>query len=194
MLAVVLIIALVAIALLGFFPGTASDAQISESEIYWKSAQPISIVESGARFSVTYGNTYLYLRLRNAGTYPIRITAVVGADGAKATQFFGGGTCGAPSAYLAISDYFYLGPGEEKYFAWTTGFGTACNWQVIAATGGSGGTAVGGASSVCQNSTASPGVLDYKTLGFEYVTYVEGQQLTKRQVGKKWIVKCLPTI
>ncbi len=49
LLAVVLIIALVGIALLGFFPGTASDAQIAESQIYWRSASPISITESAAR-------------------------------------------------------------------------------------------------------------------------------------------------
>ncbi len=195
LLAVVLIIALIGIALLGFFPGTASDAQISQSQIYWKSASPISIVESGALFHPGNGFTYLYLRLRNTGTYPIRITGIVGADGQKATLFYGAGTCGTPSgAYPNISDYFYLGPGEEKYFAWSGAFGTACDWQILAIAGASSGYYIGGASSLCQNSASTPGTLDYKTLGFEYATYVEGQQITKRQIGKEFVMKCLPPL
>ncbi|MCX6769575.1 MAG: hypothetical protein NT051_02730 [Candidatus Micrarchaeota archaeon] len=51
LLAVVLVIALVSIALLGFFPGTANEAQLSQSEIYWKSASPVAIVEGGAVYS-----------------------------------------------------------------------------------------------------------------------------------------------
>ena len=50
LLAVVLIIALVSVALLGFFPGMASDAQITQSQIYWQSASPIAITESSAFF------------------------------------------------------------------------------------------------------------------------------------------------
>ena len=72
-------------------------------------------------------------------------------------------------------------------------FGTTCNWRISAATGSTEDYFVlGGASSICQNAAASPGVLDYKTLGFEYIQYIEGQQITKRQVGKDLIIKCLP--
>ena len=46
LLAVVLIIALVSIALLGFFPGLASDAKITQSNTYWRGeANPVSIVD-----------------------------------------------------------------------------------------------------------------------------------------------------
>ncbi|VVC02046.1 Uncharacterised protein [uncultured archaeon] len=46
MLAAILIIALVALALLGFFPGISSDAKVSQSASYWRSeAKPISILE-----------------------------------------------------------------------------------------------------------------------------------------------------
>ncbi|MCX8197794.1 MAG: hypothetical protein N3F07_01170 [Candidatus Micrarchaeota archaeon] len=46
LLAVVLIIALVSIALLGFFPGLASDARITQSNSYWRGeARPIAILE-----------------------------------------------------------------------------------------------------------------------------------------------------
>jgi len=158
--------------------------------MYWKSASPIAIVESGAIYSATYGTVFPYWRIRNSGTYPIRITGIVGGDGERATQF-NGNSCGVSGTAL-ISDYYYLAPGEEKYFAWWTGFGTSCNWYVYARTTASGGTNIGGASSVCQNSTTSPGVLDYKSLGFEYIEYIDGQTITKRQIGKSFIVKCLP--
>ncbi len=195
LLAVVLIVALISVALLGFFPGMASDAQITQSQMYWKSTQPISIVESAAKAYAGDGVTYPYVRFKNTGAYPIRITGIIGGDGVKVTQMWGGNSCGAPSAYVNISDYFYLGPGEEKYFGvnWAGWYGITCNWQVYATTGGTTSIFVGGASSVCQNSTASPGTLDYKTLGFEYIEYLDNnQQITKRQIGREWIVKCQP--
>ena len=44
LLAVVLIIALVSVSLLGFFPGLSSDAKITQSDSYWRGeAAPISI-------------------------------------------------------------------------------------------------------------------------------------------------------
>jgi len=189
LLAVVLIVALVSVALLGFFPGMASDAQITQSQMYWKSASPIAIVESGARARLSDTYTYPYLRLRNNGAYPLRLTAIIGADGLSATQFWG--DCGA-SGTSNMSDYYSLGPGEEKYFASGWMYGLACSWQVQARTGASTTYWIGGASSICQNSSTSPGTLDYKSLGFEYIQYIDGQQITKRQIGKEWIVKCLP--
>ena len=190
LLAVVLIVALVSVALLGFFPGMASDARITQSQMYWRSASPIAIVESTALVWMGDGVTRPYLRMRNAGTYPIRITGIIGADGGKVATF-SGSNCGVSST-VNISDYFYLGPGEEKYLAWASGAGVPCNWIIFATTGSSSGIIVGGASSVCQNSSASPGTLDFTTLGFEYIQYIDGQQITKRQVGKDFIVKCRP--
>ena len=186
LLAVVLIVALVSVALLGFFPGMASDAQVTQSQMYWRSAQPISIVEGAARARASDGLVFLYLRVRNAGAYPVRITKIVGGDGTSIMQFFRS-TC-EPLGYANISDYYYLSPGEEKYFAYY--FGTACDWLISARTSASTISSIGGASSVCQNSTASPGTLAYKTFGFEYIMYIDGQQITKRQIGKDWIVKC----
>ena len=46
LLAVVLIIALVAISLLGFFPSMAADAKITQSNTYWRGeATPVAIVD-----------------------------------------------------------------------------------------------------------------------------------------------------
>jgi len=192
LLAVVLIVALVSVALLGFFPGMATDSQITQSQMYWSSASPISIVESGARVLASNGITYPYLRIRNTGTYPLRITSIIGADGGETTQIGTFGTCGMLSGNVNMSDYFFMTPGEEKYFAYAPLFNTPCSFRILAGTDSSAGITLGGASSVCQNSPSSPGTLDFKTLGFEYIEYIEGQQLTKRQIGKDFIVKCMP--
>ena len=191
LLAVVLIVALVSVALLGFFPGMASDAQLTQSQMYWQSASPVAIVESMARTASWDGITYPYIRVKNRGAYPIRITALIGGDGLPARQF-AGTNCGAsyPPAQN-MSDFFYLGPGEEKYIGPSGNFyGLTCDWEMVSVTGASGTVYAGGASSVCQNTVSTPGMLGYKTFGFEYIEYVDNQQITKRQIGKEFIVKC----
>lgn len=192
LLAVVLVIALVGIALLGFFPGTASDAQIAESQIYWQSASPIAITEWNAVFYV-YG-TFPYIRVKNTGPYPLRLTGIVGGDGGKATQIWcaSSSSCGTPVAgSYNITDFYYMAPGEERYFAWASPIGLPCERQIVVRTSTSTGYNVGGAASVCQNSSSSPGVVEVKNFGFEYIAYIEGQQITKRQIGTKpLIIKC----
>jgi len=195
LLAVVLIVALVSVALLGFFPGMASDAQMTQSQTYWQSAQPIAITEWAAKALATDGGTRPYLRVRNNGAYPIRITGIVGADSAKTDKMWGSG-CGiaSPTAY-STSDYFYLAPGEEKYFGWMGGgYGLSCDRQIIFSnTIASSYIYVGGATAVCANSTISPGMVVFPSFGFEYIEYLDnGQQITKRQIGKPVIIKCLP--
>lgn len=198
LLAVVLVIALVGIALLGFFPGTAGEAQQTESKIYWQSASPIAITEWGARISITNGLTYPYFRIRNTGSYPIRITALIGADGGRATLFYFdpsyGSNCGmSTSGNYNIADYFYMAPGEESYFAYSAAVGgNFCRRSIFAVPGSSGSNSIGMASSLCQNSTASPGQVVFNSFGFEYIQYVENQQITKRQIGAKpLVIKCL---
>jgi len=92
----VLIVSLVSVALLGFFPGMASDAQITQSQMYWQSATPVAIVKSAARLRASNGCTYPYIRIRNSGTYPIRITGIIGGDDVKVAQFRGYGGIAAP--------------------------------------------------------------------------------------------------
>jgi hypothetical protein len=69
LLAVVLIIALVSIALLGFFPGMATDAKITQSNSYWRGdAVPFSIVENAIVASGANANASLVLQSGEAGT------------------------------------------------------------------------------------------------------------------------------
>lgn len=66
LLAVVLIIALVSIALLGFFPGLSTDAKITQSASYWKAARPFAILEHSA--STSTNNITLVIQNMDAGT------------------------------------------------------------------------------------------------------------------------------
>jgi len=163
--------------------------------MYWQSATPIAIIESGARADMGNAITYPYFLLRNTGMHPIRITGIVGGDGGKATTFYAlaNATCNPTTAgAYNISDYYYLAPGEEKYVApGGNYYGLACYRYITSYVGGtSSDRYVRGAASVCQNSSTSPGMLSYKTFGFEYIVYIDGQQITKRQIGKDLIIKC----
>jgi hypothetical protein len=189
LLAVVLIVALVSVALLGFFPGMASDAQVAQSQMYWRSATPIAITEAGARALQQNAITYPYFRLRNNGNYPIRITAIIDSENNAQTVFGSTGSCGMPSGSLNFSDYYYMAPGDENYIGFDSPYGLPCNkWINVYYEAN-----WGYASSVCQNSSSSPGTLIIENFGFRYIEYVEGQQITKRQIGAKpLIVKCGP--
>ena len=102
LLAVVLIIALVSIALLGFFPGLASDARITQSNSYWRGeARPFAILEHS--FNSTAGK--LIIQNNDASGSLTAITAYVG-------------TCNAASVPTG------LGPGETGVVTFNVSCGT----------------------------------------------------------------------
>jgi len=189
LLAVVLIVALVSVALLGFFPGMASDAQMTQSKAYWSSASPISIVEMDAVYYPVAGSlTTPYLRIRNSGAYPIRITKLISPGSTIAGVWI--------SSVKNISEYFFMAPGEERYFG-SSAFGfTGSQERLVylyyhSALGDSASITLPTQQTACQNSTSSPGTLVVNGFGFEYIQYIEGQQITKRQVGAKpLVIKC----
>jgi hypothetical protein len=193
LLAVVLIVALVSVALLGFFPGMASDTQMAQSKTYWSSASPIAIIEAGAKARLANDNqTFIYLRVRNNGATPIRITKLLGANGRNMSYW-----CNGP--YNLISDYYYLAPGEEKYFgnndpAYPGYFDLPLCRRVYIEKDGERtyDCSLAAAASLCNpQSTDSPGALVINKFGFEYENYVEGQTITKKQVGAApFIIKC----
>jgi len=194
LLAVVLIVALVSVALLGFFPGMASDAQLTQSQMYWKSASPIAITDLAVRAisGMGSGANLPYMQVKNVGAYPIRITKLV--SGTSALSLFYGyadAACGLPASGLYnISDFFYLAPGEEKYFNYDSVYKNACERIVKFDTGASSSYSLPGAASICANSNSSPGYVAYETFGFEYIEYIDSQQITKRQIGKELNAKC----
>ncbi|VVB58686.1 Uncharacterised protein [Candidatus Anstonella stagnisolia] len=112
LLAVVLIIALVAISLLGFFPGLALDAKKTQSDPYWKAALPFGILEHS--YSGSTGNLTVVLQ-NNGGDRLTIINITIGtvtfnvstanysgvfSGGEKKVYIIGGmGTCNAGSSY-----------------------------------------------------------------------------------------------
>jgi len=191
LLAVVLIVALVSVALLGFFPGMASDAQMTQSKTYWSSASPIAIVEASAEDSSADtgpGFCAPYLKIRNTGAYPITITKILAGTYSMDSY------CHSSGGVVAlISSAYYMAPGEERFFG-TSIMGGSTRFDYFYASGGyaSGSNIVSGLASQCTNSPPW-GTLVMPGFGFEYVEYLDnGQQLTKREMGAKpLVVKCI---
>jgi len=182
-------------------PGMASDAQMTQSQIYWSSASPIAVSEMAARYSSGWGAAVISMKMKNQGAYPIRITKLIGGSKCMATGMYcDSGRCGI-DGYHNLSDYYYIGAGDEivigSYFGGQYKYGaslisldapgsTSCNatgsypWYLY------------GAKTVCQNSNSTPGTLQIDNFGFEYIQYMEGQQITKREIGNKpLVVKCI---
>lgn len=192
LLAVVLIVALVSVALLGFFPGTASDAQLTQSQTYWKSASPIAITEWAARYAfdgVASGYTHFYMRIRNNGMYPIRLSRLW-ANGKNNTRTCVGNWLCDDGNWTDV----YLAPGEEKvvgypqYFSGIPDPGSGNRTFFVLEYSSATKSAI---SSNCSR-TNPFGTAVINNFGFEYTEYIEGQAITKRQVGAKPVmIKCM---
>jgi len=92
LLAVVLIVAMVAIALLGFFPGLAGDAKMAQSDAYWRgTARPFAVLEHSLRAS----NLTLVIQNTEANQRQLTNLSVAGSgfsyNGVPTTSYFSGG-------------------------------------------------------------------------------------------------------
>jgi hypothetical protein len=96
--AVVLIIAMVVIALLGFFPSIGTGAKQSASESYWKSARPIQITSA-----YVTSNGAFNIAVQNAESNAIKITSI-----AVSTAY------GTPTNNVAATEAITLGTGESS--------------------------------------------------------------------------------
>ena len=76
LLAVVLIVAMVAIALLGFFPGLSYDAKKSEADSYWQSARPFQV-----RQHAQPAGGALTLIVSNVNSDQLKITSIAVSGG-----------------------------------------------------------------------------------------------------------------
>jgi len=202
LLAVVLIVALVSVALLGFFPGMASDAQETQSKMYWQGASPIAITEWGARYmqspgTETYANyTAPYFRIKNNGAYPITLKKVLAGNASVYEAWTAGW-----SPTISLSSAFVLAPGEEKPFGlsfiWSPDPGSGnrrfilFNWVNWGGAGYSQAILHGQAQSYCAPS-APYGTFIVPNFGFEYDITIDGQTVTKRQIAPQpLIIKCI---
>ena len=198
LLAVVLIVALVSVALLGFFPAMAADAQRTQSDIYWRGASPIAIEETYASRHTNWGDTIPHIIIRNSGVYPIRLTKVLSGNGLAATEVRCASLPYCPDAspvFYPINQTEILYPGDRMGLTYS-GFGgiSYMRFLLVHTAQTTGSFNVGGAFSVCQNTTPY-GTLVIPNFGFEYVQYIEGQPITKRQIGvKPLIATCGPPV
>lgn len=119
LLAVVLIIALVSIALLGFFPGLASDARITQSNSYWRGeARPFAIVEHA--FTTSGSGTVVLQNVDASGTFTLvnltvantttNISAQVGPGDTRSVSVSGLGTGTAGAIYDLNITIAYTSP------------------------------------------------------------------------------------
>lgn len=94
LLAVVLIVALVSIALLGFFPGLAGDAKMTQSAAYWKSeASPFSIQEHSVTGS-TGATSLIVQNMDSSGTFTltnVSLASSLGSCSNSTSTAFGSG-------------------------------------------------------------------------------------------------------
>lgn len=114
LLAVVLIIALVAISLLGFFPGLALDAKKTQSDPYWKAARPFGIIEHSLN---SEGNLTIVIQNNDANMLTLLNVSIANSSNGTATTFGGGekkvmvirflGSCTAGSAYEYNVNFTY---------------------------------------------------------------------------------------
>jgi hypothetical protein len=96
LLAVVLIVALVSVALLGFIPGMASDVRITQSQSYWRGqARPFAILD--AQISGDKGN-FTMQNMEAVGSYNLTTMAInnnnlgINNSGANSVMFGPGET------------------------------------------------------------------------------------------------------
>ena len=110
LLAVVLVVALISVALLNFFPGMSTDAQLAQSQAYWSgTARPIGVTEATSAYGTICGSSGsggYTLVLQNTEASSITVNGI-SIDGS--TGFCGpAGTLNAPVS---------LGAGERKVFS-----------------------------------------------------------------------------
>jgi hypothetical protein len=186
LLAVVLIVALVSVALLGFFPGMASDAQMTQSQMYWQAATPLSIVEWDAK---AYGGGSMpYFRVKNTGPYTVVITKILARQSEVKSSYWAGG-----------AGYIPIPPGAEMLYGYTNASYPQTGTPGLPSSVTTGFWFVGAGSyssnQLYASSHCSPsppyGYLIVPDFGFEYNATIEGQTIAKKQAGAKPLaVKC----
>jgi|GEM_PF-1418480 len=182
LLAVVLIIALVAVALLAFLPGTAADSRVAESQGYWKGASPLAITASSATRDPYSTVHYPFMKIQNTGTNPIRLRQIVAGTNTISTYT---NTVTGQTGNL-LTD-ITIAPGKSVCFG---GFNSGCPYLVRMTplsstyTGSDGLAAL---STMC-DSTTGAGVFTVDKLGFVFDQISGGNAVTMRMDGKASLI------
>ncbi|MEM2137757.1 MAG: hypothetical protein QW568_01595 [Candidatus Anstonellaceae archaeon] len=191
MLGIVLIVALVVASLINFYPGTVSDNQLVENQLYWRNAKPLAVYDIIAYPNVvaTYTSD-VAMTIKNTGDYPITLIKIFGdnASGAErpATMY-----ADENGIYYPLSGITIM-PGKSVCFGHRTGLGITtgnCPKRSVALKVDSVPSYVefGGAVACKSDGTGIAKVIDF---GFEYNETIGGKMITKRQVGPLLLARC----
>lgn len=183
LLAAVLIVALVVAGLLSFYPQTSQGNLVTESVLYWKTASPVAVIEAEGKHTRTANNySVAYWRVKNNGRYPIRLTKILG-NGQSISGVWD------ESSLLNISSVYYLMPGQTAYFGddtyWTVPV-KRCIRVYNAGTGNSNTNQLYAARTACRTEGSKSngyGYIEVPNFGFEYIEYINGQEITKTEIG-----------
>jgi len=202
LLAIVLIVALVSVALLGFFPGMAQDSKIAQTQAYWRSASPLAVLETGKATYVEYswggcgvtaagdvGCTNVDIIIQNNGAYPIRLKKLLSGNNSVSSYLICSGYPNTTTdwVYHPISD-IYIAPGTQGCFGARETQSVCPQHAIKISRNGTDSNHLKGATSTC--GTNGLGYLVVPGFGFEYDVTIDGQTVTKREVGKDLIVPC----
>ncbi len=190
LLAVALLIALITMSLV--FSNENDEAFITQSEIYWKSASPISIEEivaggdpNAAGNGTLTDETKVYLKLRNNGVNPIRLVRIIGNDAESISQYDNQECSPYPPLGCPenITNIYIPGGGTDCFGAGSPSqaFDRCRKHHIVFLPGASSSPWVLRASRMCK--VPSGGRFEMKTFGFEYIEYVENIPITKVQIG-----------
>jgi len=185
LLAVVLVIALVALALLGDVFGRSGDVKITSSQAYWSSVAPLSIIGASAYRSPSSTVHYPFIKIRNTGTDSIRLKGII-VQGTVLNTYY------SPTSghYQSMGQNIFIGAGQEICFG---GSGTGCPYQIgflpLAASGSSQSTffdEITALSSICDST--GTGTMAVDELGFDYDVMVGGSSIPKRFIGSSALI------
>jgi hypothetical protein len=101
LLAVVLVVALVSVGLLGFFPGMSTDAKMAQSASYWKGAKPFAIIEHSMVASTNNG-TLVMQNMDSTGTITLNTITLVGNGGSGTATTTTSGYAFAPGEMVKV--------------------------------------------------------------------------------------------
>ena len=85
-----------------------------------------------------------------------------------------------------MTGYYYLAPGEEAFVGYLAAWATLPYNRAIYLRNNdvcTEGITLCSGSGICQSNEGA--IITIPNFGFEYITYIEGQQITKREVGNK---------
>lgn len=189
--AIMLILALVAASLLGFYPGTVSDSQLAENDLYWRNAKPLAISDVIAYPSLGFGPGFsdVAMTVRNVGEYPLTLTKVFGknASGAERSTPYYNDESGVFQPLNSIT----IMPGKSVCFGHFYGVGITtgnCPKRSLALAAIPNPFATFGGTLACASD--GKGIAKSIDFGFEYNETIGGARITKRQAGQLLLARC----